>query len=408
MASTSLFLLPQRSFVICRGAFFMFHLAGPKSGPNRLEPVTQRRRRGKEKWYLTGAAGAGHPRTGREVCLRRLLLLAMVLFCWPGVGLAQRAADPLLGLDDFMLWPSRQLLPGGEAIVVDQAGGRVQAVQRLGGDAELRFFGRCLPAFFRPGPGTGCLPGVKCRAAPPRSSRLEHLVVMIDPGHGGEHSGAVGWGGIVEKQVVLAIARQIAGQLAQVPDVEVILTRRGDETVSLERRVEMANEVGADVFISVHANAFVRSTLGGVETFFHSLEATGEEARRVARYENAPGGKAVEPGPDTVAYILQDIKRAETLRDSSRLAHLVQERLAAALPWENRGVMQADFIVLRGTSMPSVLLELGFLTNPDDARLLKRTDSHRAVARAVRDSVVQFWGLLRRKLARNASGGGKP
>ena len=100
--------------------------------------------------------------------------------------------------------------------------------------------------------------------------------------------------------------------------------------------------------------------------------------------------------------------RAETLRDSSRLAHLVQERLAAALPWENRGVMQADFIVLRGTSMPSVLLELGFLTNPDDARLLKRTDSHRAVARAVRDSVVQFWGLLRRKLARNASGGGKP
>lgn len=339
---------------------------------------------------------------------RLLLLLAMTLCDWPATVPAQPAAGAQLKLDDFMLRPARRVVPGGDNIIIERLGSRVRAVYRMGADAEPGFFGCCLPALFRPAPGARGLPQAGCRARSRETKRLEHLVVMLDPGHGGEQKGAVGWGGIVEKELVMSLARQIAEQLAGVPDIEVVLTRRGDETVSLERRVEMANEAGADVFISVHANAFVKPALSGVETFFHSLEATGEEARRVARYENSPTGRVVRAGRDTVAFILQDIKRAETLRDSSRLAHLVQDKLAAVLPWENRGVMQADFIVLRGTTMPSVLLELGFLTNPADVRLLRRGSSHLAIARAVRDSVVEFWQLMRRKLARRAARASRP
>jgi N-acetylmuramoyl-L-alanine amidase len=161
--------------------------------------------------------------------------------------------------------------------------------------------------------------------------------------------------------------------------------------------VELANLVGADVFVSIHANAFPRPSLGGVETFFHSIEASGEEAKRVASAENAPAKRDESGQADTLSFILKDMHTAEKLRDSSRLAHLVQEKLAQAVPFENRGVMQADFIVLRETRMPSVLLELGFLTNPREERILKEPETHKRIARAIRQGVLNYRELIRRK-----------
>ena len=183
----------------------------------------------------------------------------------------------------------------------------------------------------------------------------------------------------------------------QTIDVDVVMTRLQDDEIDLEERVEMANLVRADLFVSIHANSFPSSSLGGVETFFHSIEASGEEARRVASFENAPKGKKGRATPDTLSFILQDMQGAEKLRDSSRLAHLVQEQLAGAVPFENRGVMQADFTVLRGTRMPSILVELGFLTNPKEEKALGDALIQEKIANAIRKGVLLYWELAKRK-----------
>jgi N-acetylmuramoyl-L-alanine amidase len=162
----------------------------------------------------------------------------------------------------------------------------------------------------------------------------------------------------------------------------------------------MANQLRADLFVSIHANAFRSRLLGGVETFFHSIEASGEEAQRVASFENAPEGAAPEPEVDTLSFILEDMQQAEKLRDSSRLAHLVQERLAECAPFENRGVMQADFVVLRGTRMPSILIELGFLTNPQDEKALRDPAVRAKMARAIQKGILEYWKLVRSKTVR--------
>jgi N-acetylmuramoyl-L-alanine amidase len=188
--------------------------------------------------------------------------------------------------------------------------------------------------------------------------------------------------------------------LANVGDVEVVMTRQKDAEVELEERVEMANLVRADLFVSIHANSFPSASLGGVETFFHSIEASGEEARRVASFENAPKGKKGRAAPDTLSMILQDMQSAEKLRDSSRLAHLVQEQLAAAVPFENRGVMQADFTVLRGTGMPSILIELGFLSNPKEEKVLQDPVIQEKIAHAILNGVLEYWDLAKRKQVR--------
>ena len=177
------------------------------------------------------------------------------------------------------------------------------------------------------------------------------------------------------------------------------MTREKDEHVDLWDRVEFANRLNADLFISVHANAFVRPHLGGVETFFHSVDASDEEASRVAQAENASQKREVERGPDPLSSILADMQRTETLRNSSRFAHLVQDQLAGILPFDNLGVRQADFVVLRGTRMPSVLLELGFMTNKREERTLRQEKVQEEIAAAVTRSVVQFVELMRRKNA---------
>jgi len=221
-------------------------------------------------------------------------------------------------------------------------------------------------------------------------------LIVLDPGHGGDQEGAIGARGTSEKELVLDVARRTLHAFAD-EEAEVVVTRLQDEEVSLWDRVALANQLGADLFVSIHANAFPSPSLGGVETFFHSIDASGEEARRVASFENAPSGQSAQVAPDTLSFILEDMQRDEKLRNSSRLAHLVQERLARALPFENRGVMQADFVVLRGTRMPSVLLELGFLTNPREEKILNRPEVRERIARAIRQGVMAYLALIRNK-----------
>ncbi|RME28178.1 MAG: N-acetylmuramoyl-L-alanine amidase [Deltaproteobacteria bacterium] len=314
----------------------------------------------------------------------------------PVVTAAQEACSDARRL--VLLRPSLERNTEPAGYVVDEYSGKTRAVHHVWTPGGTLVIGTCVPAAAED-PLSG-------RMACPveRAARYERLVVMIDPGHGGEQPGAVA-NGIVEKNIVLEISKLIKKQLEAVPDVEVVMTRTGDEDIPLRRRVEMADEVGADLFISVHINAFTRPFMTGVETFFHSVEASSPEARRVVEYENSPAGLGRKKASDVLAFILQDMRRAENLRDSSRLAASIQQKLAGALPWRDKGVMQADFIVLRSNRRPSVLLELGFMTNPHDARLLSSRDNLEKIATAVRDGVLDFWKLLRKKSGLHAMGG---
>lgn len=230
------------------------------------------------------------------------------------------------------------------------------------------------------------------------------LIVVIDAGHGGREHGCTGVSGAKEKDVVLKISMHIRDLLKELPDVHVIMTREKDTHVPLWDRVDMANDAHADLFISVHANAFVRRKMHGVETFFHSVDASDEEARRVASAENAQDRGERSEKPDQVMSILADMQRTETLRESSRFAHLVQAKLAKALPFENLGVKQADFVVLRGTKMPSVLLEVGFLTNPREDKILRKKSTHENIAQAVRMAVLEYKHLMQKKMVTSSPG----
>jgi N-acetylmuramoyl-L-alanine amidase len=273
---------------------------------------------------------------------------------------------------------------------------------------ELHLIGNLVPGLLDPDGRVELLSRIPRKASKPmlKKRRLleDRLIVVIDPGHGGHEMGCTGVVGTREKELVLAISRRLQKTLEELPDVQVIMTRASDEHISLWDRVDLANQLRADLFISVHANAFVRPSLGGVETFFHSLEASDEEARRVAQAENAPSRAAGDRPVDAVQSILADMRRAETLRDSSRFAHIVQAQLAQVLPFDNLGVKQADFVVLRGTHMPSVLLELGFLTNRREEKELRRKKTQEQVAQAVRLAVVNYRHLMLRKQVRPVAG----
>jgi len=300
---------------------------------------------------------------------------------------------------------------GPDGLVVAVHGKQPSSLWGPGLPGELSFLGSFVSGFLSAAQLTALAASCpECRAAPApgRGDIRDRLVVVVDPGHGGPQRGAVGVTGSHEKDIVLSVAKRTRRMLGNVADIDVVMTRLDDDEVELEKRVKMANLVQADLFVSIHANSFTSPSLGGVETFFHSIEASGEEARRVASCENAPKGKAGRAATDTLSLILQDMQSAEKLRDSSRLAHLVQEQLASAVPFENRGVMQADFTVLRGTGMPSILIELGFLSNPREEKILKDPLVQEKIAHAILKGVLMYWDLAKRKqVPAPAEAGGK-
>lgn len=223
-------------------------------------------------------------------------------------------------------------------------------------------------------------------------------VVIIDPGHGGDEPGAIGPGGVREKEVALAIGIALARELSGDPDIEVRLTRDRDVAVPIWERGEMATEWKGDrvgVFLSIHANAAPdRPGVRGFETYFLS-EARTEHERRVAAAENAPlyrNGPDEGDGPDPLlTAILRDLRTFDHQQWSSLLADLVQRELATFHPGPDRGVKQGPFAVITNAMMPSVLVEVGFLTNREEERLMMRPEFHRDTARALADAVRTFF-----------------
>ncbi|MEM8930269.1 MAG: N-acetylmuramoyl-L-alanine amidase [Acidobacteriota bacterium] len=235
----------------------------------------------------------------------------------------------------------------------------------------------------------------------PRPAGLRTIV--LDPGHGGEETGAVGANGSLESVLNLRVAELLERRLEQRLPVEVELTRRTDEDLPLESRVAYANEAKADLFISLHFNSYPGTRAHGAETYFLSREASDQLAAASAERENGSTGDERGELAD-LELILWDLAQSYHLGESQRFANLVQEELNQALGLRNRGVRQAPFKVLMGTTMPAVLVELGFLSNPEDEKKLQSPAYLAQLADSLVRAITRFKTQLEARQRRLASG----
>jgi N-acetylmuramoyl-L-alanine amidase len=230
--------------------------------------------------------------------------------------------------------------------------------------------------------------------------------VYVDPGHGGDDLGARGAKGLKEKDAVLDLAGALVREL-QGCGMEARLTRTTDTFVGLWVRARLANQAGADLFISLHLNAARARQAKGSEVYFLTLGAGDGEAAEVAAQENGPEARAAHVDPDNVvAGILDTLSQEAYLRDSERLAVAIQGQLNKLGGIKQRGVKQAPFVVLRGAAMPAVLVETVFISNPkEEAKLRDPAFLHKA-AQAITLGVRRYFagadGTSRRRAVEEA------
>lgn len=214
--------------------------------------------------------------------------------------------------------------------------------------------------------------------------------IVIDPGHGGHDTGTIGPTGLMEKDLVLDVARRLGRKLEEALNAEVIYTREDDSFVPLENRIALANEKQADLFISIHANSSRDRKVRGVETFYLNFSSDPEVLELAAR-ENALSQKSVHELQDLV----RTISRNEKLDESRELADTIQKHLHSELrkssqTIRNRGVKRAPFVVLIGGNMPSILTEVAFLSNPSDEKLLKAPKGRQVVADGIYAGMTRY------------------
>jgi len=215
--------------------------------------------------------------------------------------------------------------------------------------------------------------------------------IVIDPGHGGEEVGAVGPGGTQEKDVTLAIARKLRAAIQNSLGYQAFLTRERDEPLGLDDRTAVANNYKADLFVSIHCNASRAHGARGSEVYFLSYQASDDESRRLAQAEGAAVLAATPVGSE-LSLILWDMAQAAHLEDSSALASRIQEELAEVTGSQGRGIKQAPFRVLVGAGMPAILIEVAFITNPEEERQLGSETWQGQVAAALLRGISRFAG----------------
>jgi N-acetylmuramoyl-L-alanine amidase len=201
----------------------------------------------------------------------------------------------------------------------------------------------------------------------------------------------------MEKDLVLDITRRVAKLVEERLDIKVLLSRDGDQFVTLKDRTSFANRERADLFVSIHANAHAHASHEGVETYFLSSEATDIAARQAAAFENSvvqlekPAPSRGGNGPQNLLRaVLWDLAQSEFLFESSRLAEIVQDSMTRSLRIPNRGVKQAGFYVLGGAAMPAILIEVGFVTNPKEERRLRDGKYRDDIAHAILSGLAEY------------------
>lgn len=216
-------------------------------------------------------------------------------------------------------------------------------------------------------------------------------VVVIDPGHGGRDKGAQGGTGTKEKDLVLSISRKLRTMLEEDLGVKVVLTRTVDYFVGLKERTAIANNNRADLFLSIHANAAFRRSVRGYETYYLSFSASDLEASQVALLENRALGVEGREGEEALLEaILWDMAQLEYINQSGELAARVQQSMVKHAGGRDRGVRQAPLAVLMGARMPATLVEVGFITNPEQEIKLNRDTYQTRIARSLFEAVADY------------------
>ncbi|MFN3325059.1 MAG: N-acetylmuramoyl-L-alanine amidase [Bryobacteraceae bacterium] len=218
--------------------------------------------------------------------------------------------------------------------------------------------------------------------------------VVLDPGHGGHDTGTIGASGLMEKELVLDIAKRLGTLIEERLGSEVVYTRTEDVFLSLDDRTRLANDSKADLFLSIHANSSPVRAVSGAETYYLNLTASKADLEVAAR-ENAGHMKSIHELQD----VLRQIATTEKREESREFATRVQQALHAACSEgnaraRNRGVKPGPFMVLRGAKMPSVLTEVGFVSNPREENLLKRPEYRQKIAEALFEGVAQYASTL--------------
>ncbi|WP_164843899.1 N-acetylmuramoyl-L-alanine amidase family protein [Croceicoccus ponticola] len=214
-------------------------------------------------------------------------------------------------------------------------------------------------------------------------------LVVLDPGHGGFDPGASGENGEREKDVVLALAVDVRARLLAFGGVRVAMTREGDRFLPLEQRPALGEALGADIFVSIHADSAPTADAMGANAYVLSARASDREAQALARIENeSASGIDLGNGADDVAMILADLMRRETALGSARLSRAVERESVGRMPVHQPFRRSANFVVLRSPEMASILFEAGYLTNAADAARLQDDARRAEVAEALAKAIL--------------------
>ncbi|UAW99128.1 N-acetylmuramoyl-L-alanine amidase [Halopseudomonas nanhaiensis] len=234
------------------------------------------------------------------------------------------------------------------------------------------------------------------RSAPQTGER--DIIIAIDAGHGGEDPGAIGHRGAREKEVVLSISKKLKAMIDAQPGFKAELVRTGDYFIPLRKRTEIARKHNADLFVSIHADAFTRASAFGASVFALSDRgATSETARLLADRENRSdliggvGGVSLENKDQVLASVLLDLSMTATLSASLDVGQQVLTNIGQVNPLHKRRVEQAGFMVLKSPDIPSILVETGFISNPGEAQKLVTQSHQQALARAIHSGIKDYF-----------------
>lgn len=308
----------------------------------------------------------------------------------------------------FDLYPTEELDPL-LALIREKEAAEAQAAKVVQ-DALGEFIGRVdRPPPFATRPASATAPVAEARAsaasrspAPPppptlaQQQRIDRLIIVaLDPGHGGEDPGAVGPSGLREKDVVLAVARQLRDQLNAVPGMRVMMTRDADFFVPLHERVRKARRVQADLLVSIHADAFFKPEARGASVFALSTGgATSSAARWMADKENAAdvvGGVNAAVKDAQVLRAMLDMSTSAQIKDSLKLGSEVLSRMGRVGKLHKARVEQAGFAVLKAPDVPSILVETAFISNPEEEALLRSPEYQAQLVEALATGIRRYF-----------------
>ncbi len=297
------------------------------------------------------------------------------------LDLAHLEIDP----ESFTLLPNKKY---GHRLVVDLKGGGTESIGNDAAPEPLKTVAGAASEESRSEP-----------VAHKPASPVDDIVIAIDAGHGGEDPGAIGPRGTYEKDVVLAISRRLASMVNEQPNMRAVLTRDGDYYAGLRQRMVEARKAKADLFVSIHANAFGDPGVHGASVYALSMSgATSEHARWLAERENAAdlvGGVSLQNKDATLASFMLDLAQSASIEASLDAGDRVLRELGGLGPLHKSQVQQAGFVVLKSPDIPSFLVETAFISNPEEARKLRSDGYQTQLARAILRGIKGYFASYR-------------